>query len=813
MQRQANLNSKLPKLLARLTVAFLALALSAPLCAQSTTTFQYFYDDDGQLIKVIDSSGNLITYNYDQVGNITSITRGQAPASGTLAIFDFTPQMGPAGTNVTIQGQGFNATPSSNTVQFNGALATVISATTSTLVVSVPASATTGPISVTVATATATSSSNFTFIPTPTILSVTPRGVVSSPSGITTANLQVTGAYLTNSTFSFAPASNPSPIQVSSATVNPGGTSATLSIAVAPGIIGNFALVATTSGGSSSQQAGPNNTLQVLDPNADTDGDGLTNAVEAAIGTDPLNPTTSGVGLPDGWQVFYGLNPLTPATATVIAPDGLTILQNFQISHDPTNSSLAPPTVSQVAPANGATKVPINDSVVVRFNEPLLIGTSLVTAQTAIAKALGSGTAVPAAGQQIAAQTLQAYMNRTCCGTSVLPGTVTVTGPNGGIAGTVSSSSDGTSVTFAPSQPLLSNTTFAVQSQALRDAAGNRMTQVFRSSFTTGATLDKTGPQVVSSNPANDATNVPTSVSIVVTFSKAINPASVTPASFYLNDITTGSPVAGQIQVDSTNTIITLVPSQPLVLNQLYSATVTTGVTDLAGNNLPASFLLGFATGPIQGPGEADSTVFSVLNGALPTGATVHEADSVTFSIQNGAAPVLTSQQEADSVNFSLLNSAVTIGVGQTQEADSITFSVLNGASSITSQVMEADSISFSVSNGTAIVPITNFEADSVNFSVQNGPTGMVRPAKSASVRSNSRAASAGAIARNGTAVSSAMAARQSNFENQPRKGDSHGVKFSHWHKVKIRLFGLAYRRVGVPAFSGNPTPSRADLQ
>jgi len=69
-----------------------ALACALGLCAQSTITFQYFYDDLGQLIKVIDSSGNEIDYTYDAVGNILSITRTTAPAAGALAIFNFTPR-------------------------------------------------------------------------------------------------------------------------------------------------------------------------------------------------------------------------------------------------------------------------------------------------------------------------------------------------------------------------------------------------------------------------------------------------------------------------------------------------------------------------------------------------------------------------------------------------------------------------------------------------------------------------------------------------------------------------------------------------
>jgi len=628
----------LAKLGSRLSAVVLALLLATPLWAQNNTTVQYFYDDLGQLTKVIDSSGNEIDYTYDAVGNILSITRSTAPAAGTLAIFDFTPQTGGVGQTVTIQGQGFGATPGSNTVQFNGATATVVSASTSTLVVTVPIGATTGPISVTVGTATATSSNNFTFIPVPSILSVKPKVLVSSSTATVVPNFQVTGANLTGATFSFAPAFTPPSVAVTSATINGTGTSATLSVTVFPGVLGTYALIATNVAGSSNQVAGPNNTLSIINPDGDADGDGLTNVVEVAIGTDPLNPDTDGDGMPDGWEVFYGLNPLNPADAGATAPDGLTNLQNFQISHDPRNPNLVPSAVSQVTPQNGATKVPINDSVVLRFSEQLLTGAPLAAAQAAISTALGSNTLAPPASLQIAAQRLQATMNLTCCGTSVLPGTVTVTGPAGGVQGTVGASTDGFWVTFAPSQPLLSNTKFNVQVQGLRDTAGNRMTTAFQSSFTTGTTLDKTAPQVVSTNPVNGAGNVPTSVNVAVTFNKAIDPSSVLPTGFYIVDTTASLPIDGLIQVDSDNITATLIPSALLPAGRSFSVFLTTAIKDLAGNNLRGNFNFGFTTGPVTL--ETDSATLSLLNTTSPVPtSTQGEVDSLTFSLLNGTSP------------------------------------------------------------------------------------------------------------------------------------------------------------------------------
>ncbi len=64
---------------------------------------------------------------------------------------------------------------------------------------------------------------------------------------------------------------------------------------------------------------------------ADDDGDGLDNAVEAALGTDPENADTDGDGVKDGAEVKAGLNPLSPDTDG----DGLTDGEEIAGGTDP----------------------------------------------------------------------------------------------------------------------------------------------------------------------------------------------------------------------------------------------------------------------------------------------------------------------------------------------------------------------------------------------------------------------------------------------------------------------------------------------
>jgi YD repeat-containing protein len=304
---------------------------SAVLLAQAPITFQYFYDDTGQLIKVVDSTGIVIDYVYDAVGNMTQIKRS-AGTPGALAILNFTPQQGGPLTKVTISGQGFSTTTTANTVKFNGTTATVVSATSTTLVVTVPTGATTGLITVTVGANSAFSPSPFTVTAAPVITSVAPHGALANT---TVGNFKVTGINLTGSTFTFVPAFVPAAIGVSSVSIDPSGTSATMSLAIGANAAGTFTLVATNAAGASSAFPSPATSISVVvNANADPDGDGLSNALEIQFGTDPLNPDTDGDGFSDAVEVASASDPLDPAcTPLNCRISGNVITQNISVSN------------------------------------------------------------------------------------------------------------------------------------------------------------------------------------------------------------------------------------------------------------------------------------------------------------------------------------------------------------------------------------------------------------------------------------------------------------------------------------------------
>jgi large repetitive protein len=604
-----------------LVAVALVAALPIGLCGQTAETLQASYDDDDQLIKVIDPSGNVTSYTYDAIGNMLSITTSTLSSGTALAIFNFTPGQGAIGSTVTIQGQSFSTTASADTVQFNGVTAAVTAATATTLTVTVPSGASTGPISVKVGTATATTTNNFTVLSSPVITSVSPS---SANQGATVTTFQVTGINLTGSTFAFAPAFVPPAIAASNVVINSNGTAATMTLTLASTATGSFALLATNGTGSSSLIPGPNNTLSVLstNPSVDTDGDGLADIYEEAIGSNPLQASTTNDGLPDGWVLFYGLNPLNAAGATETAPDGLTYLQAYQRGLNPLVAVQVAPTVASVFPANSTTGYATNGVIVVRFTEPLQSAVTLTAAQNAITAGLPSGSTFSAANSAAAAQVLQNYLLRTCCGgTAAIPSAIQLFQGSLALGGTVTLSNDGLSLVFTPTQPLSSSTTYTVVAQGVKASSGVPMTQVFQSTFTTGLTSTSTTGSATLTSPPDLATNVPTNAAFSVQFSQQVDPATVTAQTFYLTDGVGGPLAPGMLQVDASGYTASFVPTTPYHVGHYYYAYLTGGILSVTQTPILAnsfSFMTGFdpqTVGPqLLGVSPANSLTGIPLN-------------------------------------------------------------------------------------------------------------------------------------------------------------------------------------------------------
>ncbi len=97
---------------------------------------------------------------------------------------------------------------------------------------------------------------------------------------------------------------------------------------------------------------------------------------------------------------------------------------------------------------------------------------------------------------------------------------------------------------------------------------------------------------VMSTVPANNATNVNVGSSIQAVFSEAMNATSITTATFTMSGGVTGS-----VTYDASTNTATFTPSTGLATNTVYTATITTGVTGANGDTLSANYTWSFITG------------------------------------------------------------------------------------------------------------------------------------------------------------------------------------------------------------------------
>jgi uncharacterized repeat protein (TIGR03803 family) len=273
-----------------------------------------------------------------------------------------------------------------------------------------------------------------------------------------------------------------------------------------------------------------------------------------------------------------------------------------------------PPTVSSTDPPNAATGVPTNQSVQVTFSEamdPSSINTTTVTLQQ---------------------------------GATPVPGTVTYAG---------------TTATFTPSSALTSGTAYtATITTGAKDLAGNALLTNFVWSFTTATAVDTTPPTVSSTDPANNATGVPTNQTIHATFSESMDSATITTTTFTLQQ--GAMPVAGDVSYLGTTASFT--PTGALTPNTTYTATITTGAKDLAGNALANNLVWTFITAAVVDNTPPTVTSTDPINGAtgVPTNQTIHATFSELMDSTTITATTFTLRHEATSIPGSVVYALTT---------------------------------------------------------------------------------------------------------------------------------------------------------
>ncbi len=298
---------------------------------------------------------------------------------------------------------------------------------------------------------------------------------------------------------------------------------------------------------------------------------------------------------------------VTNDTATFTPEKNLAINTQYSAmlttqAHDLNNNSLASkfiwifttgvtadttaPTVASTNPPDGATSVGINSAITATFSES---------------------------------------MNASTVGAAF-----TSTGPgSNSVAGTVDYDAPSNTATFTPTGNLAINTSYtATISTDAQDLAGNALADDFVWSFTTGGAPDTIAPSVSSTTPADTTTGVATNQTIAATFSEDMN-ASTIDAAFTLTG-PGATNVLGTVNYDAPSHIATFSPSVFLAINTLYTATITTGAQDIAGNALAGDFTWSFTTG--VAPDVIAPSVSFTTPADAATGVTINTTIAATFT-------------------------------------------------------------------------------------------------------------------------------------------------------------------------------------
>lgn len=98
-------------------------------------------------------------------------------------------------------------------------------------------------------------------------------------------------------------------------------------------------------------------------------------------------------------------------------------------------------------------------------------------------------------------------------------------------------------------------------------------------------------PVISSTSPVPDARDVATDSTIRAVFTRAMDPATITTATFFLS-----GGVRGSVAYDASTRTATFTPSADLDTSTTYTATITTGVKDASGEPLQGPFAWRFTT-------------------------------------------------------------------------------------------------------------------------------------------------------------------------------------------------------------------------
>jgi hypothetical protein len=197
----------------------------------------------------------------------------------------------------------------------------------------------------------------------------------------------------------------------------------------------------------------------------------------------------------------------------------------------------------------------------------------------------------------------------------------------------------GTTAIFKPTSVLIGNASYtATITTGAKDLAGNALAAPKSWTFTTNTTADQIPPTVSSTLPASGSVDAPLNTNITAIFNETIDPSTFNFSTFSLRKQGTTTDILGAI----TGTSATFKPTYNLDPGSVYTATISTGVKDLAGNALAAPYTWNFTTGSSLAAGPSPVILGGAGNFAILSKTGITNTGSHTSAITGniGASPI-----------------------------------------------------------------------------------------------------------------------------------------------------------------------------
>lgn len=253
-------------------------------------------------------------------------------------------------------------------------------------------------------------------------------------------------------------------------------------------------------------------------------------------------------------------------------------------------------------------------------------GTAVLLPMVSSVSPLVNATAVP-----VNTRVITAAFNKAMDPASLTATTFSVACPTGTpISATVGYTAASNLATMTLGGNLPANTTCtATVAGSVKDTVGTALSAPYVWNFTTGANPDVVPPTVSSTVPLRNATAVAVDRRLTASFSEAMNPQTIIPANISLS-CPAGTVITGTVDYTVIGNVLTFTPSRALPFSSACSATISTGVKDVAGNAMRAPYVWNFTTS--AAPDTTPPTVISTLPRTNALLVPLNSLVSATFS-------------------------------------------------------------------------------------------------------------------------------------------------------------------------------------